>query len=195
MAVQKGGHELQCTSSAGCSTSWFPRTDPVVIMLLIDPSSDRALLGRQARWAPGVYSCLAGFMEHGEALEEAVARETLEESGLVARQMRYHSSQPWPFPYSLMLGFVARAVTTTLNIDPHELEAAIWVDRPTMAAMLAAGDAASQQPVEASPNLAVDTPVVPRTPPAGTIAHQLCRCFAERHPITLYSDAPAAASS
>lgn len=95
-AVAKGGIELTCAQDAGgCGTSWFPRSDPVAIMLIIDPTTDRALLGRQARWPAGRWSALAGFMEHGESIEDGVRRETVEESGVLVGRCRYHSSQPW----------------------------------------------------------------------------------------------------
>ena len=96
-------------------------------MLVTD--GDRALLGRQAAWAKGQHSTLAGFVEPGESLEEAVAREVHEETGVVVDDVAYHSSQPWPFPASIMLGFTARALSTELKIDPEELEAARWFDR------------------------------------------------------------------
>jgi NAD+ diphosphatase len=122
----EGGHVRRCVAPA-CNAAHFPRTDPAVIMLVTD--GDRALLGRQAVWAKGQHSTLAGFVEPGESLEEAVAREVLEETGIVVDEVVYHSSQPWPFPASIMLGFTARAVTKELQIDPEELEAARWFDR------------------------------------------------------------------
>jgi NAD+ diphosphatase len=123
---EEGGHVRRCTNT-DCNASHFPRTDPAVIMLVTD--GDRALLGRQAAWAKGQHSTLAGFVEPGESLEEAVAREVHEETGVVVNEVTYHSSQPWPFPASIMLGFTARAVTTELRVDPTELEAAQWFDR------------------------------------------------------------------
>ena len=117
------GHTRVCTSR-GCATIHFPRTDPATIMLVID--GDRCLLGRQKVWAPGMYSTLAGFVEPGESLEQAVAREVREESGIEVDDVRYHSSQPWPFPASLMLGFYATARTRALTIDPEELEDGRW---------------------------------------------------------------------
>ena len=123
---EEGGHVRRCTSPS-CDATHFPRTDPAVIMLVTD--GDRALLGRQKVWLPGMHSTLAGFVEPGESLEEAVAREVQEETGIVVDEVTYHSSQPWPFPASIMLGFTARAVTTEVRIDPEELEAARWFDR------------------------------------------------------------------
>jgi NAD+ diphosphatase len=118
------GHVRRCTQ---CKTDHFPRTDAAVIMLVTD--GDRALLGRQSTWPAGMYSVLAGFVEPGETLEAAVAREVFEEVGLVIENARYFASQPWPFPGSLMLGFRAEAVTTEITIDASELQDARWVSR------------------------------------------------------------------
>jgi NAD+ diphosphatase len=114
-------------------TEIFPRTDPAVIMLVHD-GGDRVLLGRQAVWPPGRFSILAGFVEPGESAEAAVAREVAEEVGLRVTDIRYVTSQPWPFPQSLMLGFVARAegdspADLTLRLDPDEIEEARWFTR------------------------------------------------------------------
>jgi NAD+ diphosphatase len=107
----------------------FPRTDPAVIMLVHD-GGDRVVLGRQAVWPPGRFSILAGFVEPGESLEAAVAREVAEEVGLAVTDIRYVGSQPWPFPQSLMLGFVARAEgADALELDPDEIEEARWFTR------------------------------------------------------------------
>jgi len=123
---EEGGHVRRCTDSA-CNAQHFPRTDPAVIMLVTD--GDRALLGRQKIWPKGQHSTLAGFVEPGESLEEAVAREVKEETGIVVEDVAYHSSQPWPFPSSIMLGFTARAATTEIDLDPEELESARWFER------------------------------------------------------------------
>jgi NAD+ diphosphatase len=109
-------------------TEIFPRTDPAVIMLVHD-GADRVVLGRQAVWPPGRFSILAGFVEPGESAEAAVAREVAEEVGLEVTDIRYVGSQPWPFPQSLMLGFVARAVGDELVLDPTEIEEARWFTR------------------------------------------------------------------
>jgi NAD+ diphosphatase len=110
-------------------TEFFPRTDPAVIMLVHD-GADRVVLGRQAVWPPGRFSILAGFVEPGESAEAAVAREVAEEVGLRVTDIRYVGSQPWPFPQSLMLGFVARAESAdTLTLDPDEIEEARWFTR------------------------------------------------------------------
>jgi NAD+ diphosphatase len=122
----EAGHSRRCTNPA-CGISHFPRHDPAVIMLVHD--GDRCLLGRQSRFPPGMYSTLAGFVEPGESLEETVARECWEEAGVRVDDITYHSSQPWPFPSSLMLGFHARAVTTDIRVDGEELEDARWFSR------------------------------------------------------------------
>lgn len=134
----EAGHVRRCTDPA-CATPHFPRTDPAVIMLVHD-GGDRCLLGRQAAWAPGMHSTLAGFVEPGECLEEAVAREVFEEVGVRVADVRYHSSQPWPFPSSLMMGFTARALSTELAVATDELEGAVWVSRGFLRA-LQPGDA------------------------------------------------------
>jgi NAD+ diphosphatase len=120
--VQAAGHERKCTS---CGMLHFPRTDPAVIMLVHD-GGERCLLGRQAIWPQGMYSTLAGFVEPGESLEDAVRRETMEEAGVPVTDVRYLESQPWPFPRSIMLGFHARALSTELRVDTNELEDARW---------------------------------------------------------------------
>ena len=125
-ASEEGGHVRRCTNAA-CNAPHFPRTDPAVIMLVHD--GDRCLLGRQRIWPPGMHSTLAGFVEPGESLEEAVAREVFEETAVLVDQVSYHSSQPWPFPASIMLGFHARALSTELRVDHSELQDARWVDR------------------------------------------------------------------
>ncbi len=124
-----GGHVRVCTNPDKPHMH-FPRTDPAVIMLVEhdDPEGHgpACLLGRQKKWVEGMYSTLAGFVEPGETLEEAVAREVLEESAVRVTDVRYRASQPWPFPSSLMLGFRARAETTAIRIDGRELEDARW---------------------------------------------------------------------
>jgi NAD+ diphosphatase len=123
---EDGGHVRRCTSPE-CKTQHFPRTDPAVIMLVHD--GDRCLLGRQRAWPTGMHSTLAGFVEPGESLEEAVAREVDEETAIIVDEVRYHSSQPWPFPASIMLGFHARARSTGIRVDHSELQDARWFDR------------------------------------------------------------------
>lgn len=122
---RSAGHVLHCT---GCGTQHFPRTDPAVIMLV--HRGERCLLAQSQRFASAtMYSTLAGFVEPGESLEEAVAREVCEESGVVLGRVTYHSSQPWPFPANVMLGFHAEALTDALTIDPAELRDARWFTR------------------------------------------------------------------
>ena len=116
-----------------CKAQHFPRTDPVVIMLAVD--GERCLMGRQRRFPKGMYSALAGFVEPGETIEEAVRREIREESGIVSGPVRYVASQPWPFPSSMMIGCLARAETTAIQVDAHELEDARWFDRAEAQAM------------------------------------------------------------
>jgi NAD+ diphosphatase len=125
----QAGHVRVCPR---CGAEHHPRTDPVVIMLVTD--GDRALLGRQRTWPPGRFSALAGFVEPGESLEEAVAREVLEESGVHVGEVRYRSSQPWPFPTSLMLGFTAGWAGGEPEVRDGELEAVGWFERADLAA-------------------------------------------------------------
>lgn len=120
----QGGHVRECVT---CGELHFPRTDPAVIMLVTH--GDECLLGRQAAWPDEVHSTLAGFVEPGESLEEAVAREVYEEAGIQVEDVEYHSSQPWPFPGSLMLGFTAVATTRDIELQTDELEAARWFTR------------------------------------------------------------------
>ena len=126
----RGGHVLVCTNPA-CRHEQFPRLDPAIIVLISD--GERALLGRQATWPIGRYSTIAGFVEPGESLEDAVAREVMEETGVEVDTIEYHSSQPWPFPASLMLGFTAHALTREVHLRDDELEDARWFTRDDIA--------------------------------------------------------------
>jgi NAD+ diphosphatase len=130
--VVQGGWRRDCPS---CHTLHFPRTDPVVIMLVI--AGERCILGRSPRFAATMWSCLAGFCEPGETIEEAVRREVLEEVGIATGQVRYLASQPWPFPMSLMIGCHAEAKSEKIVIDPSEIEDARWFDREELVQMLA----------------------------------------------------------
>jgi len=144
-----------------CAAENFPRVDPVVIMLA--EHGGRVLLGRQPQYPPGRYSALAGFVEPGESIEEAVARELREEAGIRVANVRYVASQPWPFPGSLMIACIAEAEGDALTIDTTELEDAKWVDRPGVEAALAS---------------APDAPFL--APPHFAIAHSLLRAWARR---------------
>ena len=123
---EEAGHMRRCTDP-GCAALHFPRTDPAVIMLVTD--GERALLGRNKNFPPGMYSTLAGFVEPGESLEDAVAREVREETAVEVGAVHYHSSQPWPFPANIMLGFYAEATSTGITVDYGELEDARWFER------------------------------------------------------------------
>lgn len=131
-AIARGGWSRHCDS---CGSDHFPRVDPVVIMLA--EHDGRVLLGRQPHYPPGRYSALAGFVEVGETIEAAVARELHEEAGIAAVDIRYLASQPWPFPSSLMIGCTARALDDALTIDMTELDDARWFTRDDVRAALA----------------------------------------------------------
>ncbi|MGI8613366.1 MAG: NAD(+) diphosphatase [Nocardioidaceae bacterium] len=132
----EAGHVRRCPS---CGSVHFPRTDPAVIMLVTD-DDDRALLGRQPGWPAGRFSTLAGFVEPGESLEDAVRREVLEEVGVVVTSVTYAASQPWPFPASMMVGFFARAASPQIDVDGQEIEEAAWFTRADLTERAAAGD-------------------------------------------------------
>ncbi len=123
------GHVRVCTSDA-CASVHFPRTDPAVIVAVCN--GEHCLLGRQHSWAPSQYSVIAGFVEPGESLEHAVVREVLEETGIEVADVHYHSSQPWPFPGSIMLGFSATARTRRVRLNDPELEDARWFSRQSI---------------------------------------------------------------
>ena len=129
----RAGHVMRC-SREGCGNETFPRLDPAIIVLVTDPSGERALLGRQASWPAGRYSTIAGFVEPGESLEDAVIREVAEETGVQVSAVVYDSSQPWPFPSSLMLGFHAVASSEAITLRDGELEDARWFTRADVAA-------------------------------------------------------------
>ncbi|MGN6582113.1 MAG: NAD(+) diphosphatase [Rhizobiaceae bacterium] len=122
--MRAGGYRRLCPN---CGTEHFPRTDPVAIMLAL--LGDKCLLGRSPRFQPGMYSCLAGFIEPGETIENAVRRETLEEAGILLGRVAYHASQPWPFPYSLMIGCYGEALDRDIHLDGDELEDCRWFSR------------------------------------------------------------------
>ncbi|MBC7769678.1 MAG: NAD(+) diphosphatase [Phycisphaerales bacterium] len=154
--VVEAGWKRECPA---CSGEHFPRVDPVCIM--VPTFGDRCLLGRQKLWPRGMHSALAGFIEPGEAIEEAVARETLEEAGLIVSHVRMHSTQPWPFPHSLMIGVLCEVEHDRETIDTTELESGRWFTRAE-AGLLIAG----KHPEAFAP-------------PPFAIAHQLLKTWAE----------------
>jgi NAD+ diphosphatase len=151
-----GGWKRVCPA---CRAEHFPRTDPVVIMLPVN--GERCLLGRQAAWPKQTYSALAGFLEPGESIEEACAREVWEEAGLKARSVRYHSTQPWPYPSSLMIGLIAEVEDGEATPDQTELEEVRWFTRAEAKKLVAGGLSDA------------------RAPGSVAIAHQLIRSWAE----------------
>jgi NAD+ diphosphatase len=130
-AMKEGGWKRECPN---CKAEHFPRTDPVVIMLVT--SGDKCLLGRQKQFLPGMYSCLAGFVEAAETIEDAVRREIFEESGIRCTDVNYYMTQPWPYPSSLMIGCTARATNEDIVVDRTELEDARWFDRAEATLMI-----------------------------------------------------------
>jgi len=151
----EGGYKRQC---GNCGAEHFPRTDPVVIMLAT--YEDQCLLGRQRGWPDGMLSALAGFMEPGETIEEAVARELMEEAGIEINSVSYIGTQPWPFPGSLMIGCMAEAQTREINMGDDELEDAKWVSRADVQSSMAGNGPLG-------------------VPPEMAIAFQLMKAFAE----------------
>ncbi len=134
---ERAGHMRRCTNE-DCGRMHFPRTDPAVITLVHDGS--RCLLARRGAWPVNRRSTIAGFVEIGEMLEDAVRREILEEVSVHVDEVRYHSSQPWPFPCSLMLGFTAKATSTEIEVDGEEIVAAAWYTREEIAEQTASGE-------------------------------------------------------
>ena len=156
--MHEAGYKRICNN---CSTEHFPRTDPVVIMLA--KFENTAFLGRQKRFPPGMYSALAGFIEHGESIEEAVARELKEEAGITILDAKYHSSQPWPFPNSLMIGCIADAESNQFKLDEVELDEGRWFNREELKDALNGGSKTDFF-----------------VPPPMAIAHHLVKAFVER---------------
>ena len=158
--IKRGGQVRQCSK---CDTEHFPRTDPVIITVVAD--NDRCLLGQSRGYLSqnNRYSALAGFVDQGESIEEAVAREIKEEAGIQVGNIRYHSSQPWPFPWSLMIGCHADAVTTDISMDDEEMSDVRWFDRAEVLLALEGK----------STNLAIPGPVA--------IAHHLIKAWATDH--------------
>ncbi|MER8575164.1 NAD(+) diphosphatase [Mesorhizobium sp. M1338] len=155
--MRAGGYKRHCPN---CGTEHFPRTDPVAIMLTA--TREKCLLGRGRHFAPGMYSALAGFIEPGETIEAAVRRETLEEAGIRLGRVVYHASQPWPFPYSLMIGCFGEPLNDDIQADLNELEDCRWFARDEVRSMLTR---------EHPGNLV--------TPPKGAIAHHLIRAWVD----------------
>jgi NAD+ diphosphatase len=155
--MSQAGWKRVCPS---CQVEHFPRTDPVVIMLAIH--GDRCLLGRAGRFVANMWSCLAGFVEPGESIEEAARRETLEEAGITCGRVKYFASQPWPFPMSLMIGCHAQATSSEITVDREELEDARWFTRDETALMFI-----GQHPEGIS------------IPPPIAIAHHIIRAWVE----------------
>jgi NAD+ diphosphatase len=162
--IAAAGWKRRCPS---CRASHFPRTDPVVIMLAI--RGERALLGRNRRRPGARFSCLAGFVEPGETPEEAVRREVREESGVRCGRVRYLGAQPWPFPSSLMMGFLAEGLTEEIAVDPEELAEARWFSRDEIREMVARAANGPDDPTQVS------------LPAPMAIAHQICRRWASGH--------------
>ena len=156
--VVDGGWRRDCPA---CRSQHFPRTDPVAIMLPV--AAERCVLGRSHRFQPGMWSCLAGFIEPGETIEDAVRRETREEAGIVCGRVTYFASQPWPFPTSLMIGCHAEALSRDIVIDHAELDDARWFDREEVASMLQGSH-----------------PGGLTTPPTVAIAYHIIRAWVEK---------------
>ena len=152
-----GGWRRDCPN---CKTQHFPRTDPVVIMLVVD--GERCLLGRSPRFVPTMWSCLAGFIEPGESFEDAVHRETREEAGISCGRVNYYRSQPWPFPTSLMIGCHAEALTRDIVVDHADLEDARWFNKDEVVTMMQRKHAQGLT-----------------TPPPVAIAHHIIRAWVE----------------
>ena len=155
--IVNGGWRRDCPQ---CKAEHFPRTDPVVIMLA--SSGEHCLLGRSPRFVPTMWSCLAGFIEPGESMEDAVRRETREEAGITCGRVAYFATQPWPFPTSLMIGCHAEALTHEIVVDREELEGARWFSKDEVESMLMRKH-----------------PQGLTTPPPVAIAHHIIRAWLE----------------
>ena len=147
---REAGYMRECTRE-GCGAKHFPRTDPAIIVLVYD--GERCLLARQPTWPEGRYSVIAGFVEPGESLEDAVLREVAEETNVAVRSVHYHSSQPWPFPSSLMLGYLAEAASTDINLNDAELEHAHWLSRTDIVQRVREGTLMLPPPISISHRL------------------------------------------
>jgi len=161
----EGAHKRMCTN---CNESAYPRTDPAMLVLVV--SGDKCLLTHSPRHPSGVYTCVAGFMEPGESIEECVRREVFEEAGVVVGRVTYHSSQPWPFPYSVMIGCVAYATSENIAVDKLELEDAQWFERDQVKIGL-----------DRSLVVSFENPSTEfRLPPPLSLAHQLVKAWVEK---------------
>ncbi|KAM8793194.1 NAD-capped RNA hydrolase NUDT12 [Eudromia elegans] len=161
--IEEGGYKKtclkeDCSSLRGVHNTSYPRVDPVVIMLVIHPDGNHCLLGRQKRFPPGMFTCLAGFVEPGETIEDAVRREVEEEAGVKVGHVQYVSCQPWPMPSSLMIGCLAVAVSTEIKVDKNEIEDARWFTREQVVDVTMKGNRRSFF-----------------VPPSRAIAHQLIK--------------------
>ncbi|XP_072031542.1 NAD-capped RNA hydrolase NUDT12-like [Amphiura filiformis] len=168
MTVHEAGYKRKCEkqdchSNRGIHNTSYPRTDPAAIMIVISPDGTKCLLGRKKQFPRGMYSCLAGFMEPGETIEDAVRREVHEESGIRVGKVEYHSSQPWPMPSQLMIGCIAHALTTDITIDKEELEDARWFPKQQVAKSLQGRVKGESNPLF--------------FPPWKAIAHQLIKAW------------------
>ncbi len=163
--IQDSGYSRKCTDES-CNAPHFPRTDPVAIMMVT--MGDKCLMGTGHNFPPGQYSCLAGFIEPGETIEQGVRREVFEETGIKTGDVHYHSSQPWPYPSSLMIGCFAEALSEEITIDPVELADARWFTRDEMRQM----------------KENAETPEMPRLSPPLAIAHQLAKAWIEDDPFS-----------
>lgn len=173
--IAEAGYKLVCTkegcrSLQGVHNTCYPRLDPVVIMLVVSEDGKSALLGRKKGFPGKMYSCLAGFMEPGETIEDAVRRETKEESGIIVGKVQYHSSQPWPMPSQLMIGCIAKATSSKITVDEDELVDARWFTRHDVIEMLGSSGGSGSS----GGGMFV--------PPGAAIAHQLLKHWAKMSP-------------
>ncbi len=147
------GQSRHCINN-DCLKPHYPRTDPAIIVVVT--KDDKCLMARKAEWTKGIYSLVAGYVDHGESLEDTVVREVMEETGIKVKSVNYHSSQPWPFPHTLMVGFFAEAENCDIKIDPHELEDAQWFSRQQIIDGLENGAHKLPTPFSISRNLISD---------------------------------------